>query len=151
MALHSAHAPQHQELRTPKPAADPSASSRASASRLKLRHYPVTSEVSRWRTKMCHMDTLEAASAELHEANVRGWYIGTPSFDERHDEWQMYAFDPAERPRVGHRSREWTAVHPTQIGVIRSMAHCLRRHKANKGDDGRQLRPRPIPMRLQSR
>ena len=49
-----------------------------------------------------------------------------PAFFERRDEWQLYAFDPTQRPTVGHRSREWTAVHLTQIGVIRSMAKCLR-------------------------
>ncbi len=32
-----------------------------------------------------------------------------PSYDERRDEWSLYAFDSTERPKVGHRSREWTA------------------------------------------
>jgi hypothetical protein len=61
------------------------------------------------------MDDLEAAWAELHEVNASlGWYVGMPAFYERRDEWQLYAFDPTERPKVGHRSGEWTAVAPTQ-------------------------------------
>lgn len=79
------------------------------------------------------MDTLEDAWNELHPANERlGSYIGMPAFFERRDEWQLYAFDPTERPKVGHRSREWTAVRPTQIGVIRSMARCLRQFEAGR-------------------
>lgn len=70
-------------------------------------------------------DTLEAAWDDLHRSNTQGWYIGKPAFDERRDQWSLYAFDPAERPLVGRRSREWTAVHPTQIGAVRSMARCL--------------------------
>ena len=39
----------------------------------------------------------------------------------------MYAFDTTERLRKGHgRSREWTAVHPTEVGVVWEMARCLR-------------------------
>jgi hypothetical protein len=52
--------------------------------------------------------------------------FGTPSFNEGRDERAIYAFDPKERQKTGHRSREWTAVHPAQIGVIRQMACCLR-------------------------
>jgi len=37
----------------------------------------------------------------------------------------MYAFDPSERPKVGLRSREWTTVAPTEVGVVREMARCL--------------------------
>jgi hypothetical protein len=55
-----------------------------------------------------------------------GWYVGMPAFYERRDEWQLYAFDPTERPKVGHRSREWTAVAPTQERVVRAMARVLR-------------------------
>ncbi len=70
-------------------------------------------------------DTLEDAWDQLHEANVQNWYVGKPAFDERRNSWSLYPFDPTEKPKVGHRSREWTAVHPTQIGVIRGMARCL--------------------------
>jgi hypothetical protein len=70
---------------------------------------------------------LHAAWAELHAANAElRWYIGLPAFYERRDEWELYAFDPTERPRVGQRSRHWTAVAPTQARVVREMARCLR-------------------------
>jgi hypothetical protein len=42
------------------------------------------------------------------------------------NEWAMFAFDQRERPVEGKRSREWTAVAPTQLVVVRSMAYCLR-------------------------
>ncbi len=38
----------------------------------------------------------------------------------------MFAFDPSEKAVVGKRSREWSAVHPSEVGVIREMARCLR-------------------------
>ena len=34
--------------------------------------------------------------------------------------------DPSERPKVGLRSREWTAIASTEEGVVREMARCLR-------------------------
>ena len=37
----------------------------------------------------------------------------------------MYAFDPSETPDVGKRSREWTAVGPTELDCVRTMARCL--------------------------
>ena len=64
--------------------------------------------------------------AELHEATPPGWYVGLPAYFDKGAEWSMYAFDPSERPVAGHRSREWTAVHPTEVGVVREMARCLR-------------------------
>ncbi|MEP7378376.1 MAG: hypothetical protein ABI725_02320 [Chloroflexota bacterium] len=73
--------------------------------------------------------SLEAAWNELHEAMPPGWFVGTPSFNPRRGaggEWSLYAFDTTERVKIGKRSREWTAVHPTQEGVIREMARCLR-------------------------
>ena len=39
----------------------------------------------------------------------------------------MYAFDTRERPKAGHRSREWTAVAASELEVVREMARCLRR------------------------
>ena len=72
-------------------------------------------------------DTLDAAWAELHAVNAElGWYVGMPAFYERRDEWQLYAFDPTERPKVGQRSREWTAFAPTQERVVLAMAKILR-------------------------
>lgn len=38
----------------------------------------------------------------------------------------MHAFDAAEEAHEGLRSREWTAIHPTRLGVVREMARCLR-------------------------
>jgi hypothetical protein len=75
---------------------------------------------------IARMDDLEAAWAELQEVNASlGWYVGLPAYWDRRDE-QLYAFDPAEHPKVGHRRREWTAVAPTQERVVLAMARCLR-------------------------
>ncbi len=38
----------------------------------------------------------------------------------------MYVYDPSERPKVGLRSREWTAVATSEEGVVSEMARCLR-------------------------
>ena len=35
-------------------------------------------------------------------------------------------FDTRERPKAGHRSREWTAVARSELEVVREMARCLR-------------------------
>lgn len=72
--------------------------------------------------------SISEAWNELHDATPPGWYVGPPSFNPRRGtggEWSLYAFDTRERPHVGRRSREWTAVSPTQEGVIREMARCL--------------------------
>ena len=70
---------------------------------------------------------MEAAWAEPHEAREAiGWYVGRPAYDERRDEWQTWAADMTEKAVMGHRSREWTAVAPTEEGVVRGMARCLR-------------------------
>ena len=72
------------------------------------------------------MDDLEAAWAALHDVNATlGWDIGLPAFYERRDEWQLYAFDPTERVKLGRRSRAWTAVAPTQERVVREMVRVL--------------------------
>ena len=71
-------------------------------------------------------DELLDAWNDLHAATPAGWFIGRPSYNEGRDEWSLYAFDANERPKVGHRSREWTATAPTQARVIREMARCLR-------------------------
>ena len=80
------------------------------------------------------MDDLEAAWDELHSANESlGWFIGPPSCEERRPvPWTMYAFDPREVPKVGHRSREWTAIGPTQERVVREMARCLQEISAGR-------------------
>ena len=71
-------------------------------------------------------DELIDAWLELHDATPPGWSVERPSYDPRRDEWSIYAFDTTERPKVGHRSREWTAVAPTQARVVREMTRCLR-------------------------
>ena len=37
----------------------------------------------------------------------------------------MVAFDTRERPKAGHRTREWTAVAASELEVVREMARCL--------------------------
>jgi hypothetical protein len=69
--------------------------------------------------------TLEDAWNDLHDSIPPGWFVGRQSEHPERGEWVMYAFDPSERPKVGKRSRQWTAQHPTQIGVLREMARCL--------------------------
>ena len=38
----------------------------------------------------------------------------------------MYALDTRDRPKAGHRSREWTGVAQPELQVVREMARCLR-------------------------
>ncbi len=59
-------------------------------------------------------------------ATPKGWYVGRPSYHNERRQWHQYAFDPSERPNVGLRSREWTAVASTEEAVVREMARCLR-------------------------
>ncbi len=44
----------------------------------------------------------------------------------------MYAFDPSERPVVGLRSREWTAIGSSELEVVAEMARCLREIKEGR-------------------
>ena len=37
----------------------------------------------------------------------------------------MYAYDRAETPVGGKRSREWTATGPTELRCVQEMARCL--------------------------
>jgi hypothetical protein len=68
---------------------------------------------------------LEQAWDALQAATPVGWYVGRPSYHLERDEWLLYAFDPSERAVVGVRSREWTAIGSTELGVVREMARCL--------------------------
>jgi hypothetical protein len=77
-------------------------------------------------------DELEAAWVDLHESTPPGWFVGRPLCNERRDEWSMYAFDTTERLKVGHRSREWSSVAPTQARVVHEMARCLRKLEAGR-------------------
>ncbi len=71
------------------------------------------------------MTGLEETWRELHDPTPPGWHVGRPSYHDERREWVQYAFDPSERPKVGPRRRQWTAVAPTEEGVVREMARCL--------------------------
>jgi hypothetical protein len=75
---------------------------------------------------MTDADDLEAAWGEVFDALPAAWSVGRPSYhDERH-EWTQYAFDSFERPSVGARSREWTAIGAKELECLLEMARCLR-------------------------
>ena len=70
------------------------------------------------------MTDLYAAWEALHAATPAGWFAARPA--QRHGgQWAMYAFDTTERAAIGKRSREWTAVGPTEVECVREMARCL--------------------------
>lgn len=71
------------------------------------------------------MTGLQAAWAAVHENTAEGWYVGRPGLEERYGQWSMYPFDPCETPVLGKRSREWTAVGPTELACVSEMARCL--------------------------
>jgi hypothetical protein len=75
---------------------------------------------------------LAKALAAAWDATPPGWHVGRQSEHPERGEWVMYAFDPSERAKLGLRSREWTAVHPTEEGVVREMARCLREISAGR-------------------
>ena len=75
---------------------------------------------------------MEEAWDALHAVTPPCWHVGRPSAHPERREWIMYAFDPSERPRVGVRSREWTAVPATEEGVVREMARCLGELRAGR-------------------
>lgn len=58
-------------------------------------------------------DDLETAWLEVDAMTPKGWLVGRPSLhdDVRGAEhWEHWAYDVREKPKVGKRSREWTAV-----------------------------------------
>ena len=71
------------------------------------------------------MADLEAAWDAVHGNTPEGWYVGQPMEHPERNEWSQFAFDPSETPTVGKRSREWTAVGPTELRCLREMARCL--------------------------
>ena len=77
-------------------------------------------------------EALAAAWEAVHENTPPGWYVGRPSYVDRYRQWNMYAFDPAEKPIVGKRSREWTAVGQTERHCLWVMARCLAEIKAGR-------------------
>ena len=48
------------------------------------------------------------------------------------NEWSMFAFDRSETPIVGKRSREWTAVGPTELRCVQERARCLGEPRAGR-------------------
>lgn len=75
---------------------------------------------------------LEQAWDDLHTATPAGWGTSArPSTTSSASKWALYAFDTTERVKIGKRSREWTAVAPTEEGVVREMARCL--HEIREG------------------
>lgn len=80
------------------------------------------------------MADLEAAWEAVRAATPAGWRVGPANL---HDEmgsgqWEQYAWDPSERPNVGVRSREWTAVGETELDCLVEMARCLREIAAGR-------------------
>ena len=71
------------------------------------------------------MTDLEAAWDAIHENTPEGWYVGQPIEHPERNGWSMFAFDPSEKPIVGKRSREWTAVGQTELHCVQTMAYCL--------------------------
>lgn len=59
---------------------------------------------------------------ELHATIPPGWWVGRPSYNPGRRKWLLYAFDPSERPKIGLRSREWTAIADSETAVVREMA-----------------------------
>lgn len=68
--------------------------------------------------------TIADAWERIHAATPPGWFVGRPAVDHRGN-WSQYAYDPSERPRVGQRSREWTAVGLTELDALIEMGDCL--------------------------
>ncbi len=68
---------------------------------------------------------LDAAWAAVHDNTPDGWYVGRPGYEERYRQWSMDAFDTSEKPVVGKRANEWTAVGQTELHCVQEMARCL--------------------------
>lgn len=77
----------------------------------------------RRETRVTDTDILAAWNA-LHDATPPDWLVGRPAFDERRDEWSMYAWSRWRR-RTAAGLNEWTVIAPTQERVLREMARCL--------------------------
>ena len=61
----------------------------------------------------------------MFNALPAGWSVGRPSYYPERRVYQQYAFDSFEVPKVGVRSKEWTAIGPTEVDCLREMARCL--------------------------
>ena len=85
------------------------------------------------RTIVAMSTDLEDAWHDLHDATPDGWYVGRPSHYADRGTWKQHAFDATARAQVGVRSREWTAVAPTELEVVRELARCLRLIREGQG------------------
>ena len=75
---------------------------------------------------------LAAAWEAVHANTPAGWQVGPPGYVDRYRQWNMYAFDPTERPVVGKRAREWTAVGRSELHCLEVKARCLGEIKAGR-------------------
>jgi len=57
---------------------------------------------------------------------------GQPSYHDERREWVLYGFDPSRGPSSGRHKREWQAVAPSEVEVVREMARCLREMAAGR-------------------
>jgi len=78
------------------------------------------------------MTDVAAAWDPVHEHTPEAWYVGQPVEHPERNEWSTYTFDPRETPIVGKRSREWTAIGPTELHCVQTMAYCLGELKARR-------------------
>jgi hypothetical protein len=74
----------------------------------------------------------DAAWGEVFDALPAGWSVGRPSYYPERPERQQYAFDSFEVPKVGVRSKEWTAIGATEVECLVEMARCLRELDAGR-------------------
>ena len=77
-------------------------------------------------------DRPRSRPAGVHENTPTPCYVGRPGYEERHNRWEQYAFDPSEKPVVGKREREWIAAGPTEVRCVQEMARCLGELKAGR-------------------
>lgn len=68
---------------------------------------------------------LEAAWDKLHEVLPPGWTAGRPSYHHETRTWSQYAYDPAERPKVGKRTRQVEVAGETEVACVRAMVAAL--------------------------
>lgn len=64
------------------------------------------------------MTEIEAAWDALRDATPPGWHA-EPAYNDYREQWSQWAYDPAEKPHVGHRSRECTAVASSRASCAR--------------------------------
>jgi hypothetical protein len=84
----------------------------------------LTKSASQPRSRSRFVTTADAWS-HIHDVTPPGWHVGRPTYNPSRRLWEQYAFDPAERPKVGLRSHEWCAVGETELGVLEEMARSL--------------------------